>query len=86
MKARDNLKTNLTDIKESGLIKGGWLIVALLCVAGGLNYLDRTMITTMRTSIIGAMPMSDAQLYFYGYMDYSALSRVFLPTGSPVAG
>jgi len=70
MKARDNLKTNLTDIKESGLIKGGWLIVALLCVAGGLNYLDRTMITTMRTSIIGAMPMSDAQ--------FGLLTSVFL--------
>jgi hypothetical protein len=33
-----------------------WLVVALLCVVGCLNYLDRIMITTMRTSILADMP------------------------------
>jgi MFS family permease len=57
------------------MIKGGWLIVVLLCVAGGLNYLDRTMITTMRTSVVEAIPMSDTRfglltsvfLWIYGF-------------------
>jgi MFS family permease len=61
MNVRSFLTLKTTKISESGLIKGGWLIVTLLCVAGGLNYLDRLMITTMRTSIIGAIPMSDTQ-------------------------
>ncbi|MCX6950830.1 MAG: MFS transporter [Verrucomicrobia bacterium] len=47
-----------------------WLVVALLCVVGGLNYLDRNMITTMRTSIVAAVPMSDAQ--------FGLLTSVFL--------
>ncbi|WP_229216288.1 MFS transporter [Dyadobacter frigoris] len=38
-----------------------WIIVALLCVVGCLNYLDRTMITTMRGSILHSIPMTDAQ-------------------------
>lgn len=38
-----------------------WLIVALLWVVGCLNYLDRVMITTMRTSLKEAIPMTDAQ-------------------------
>jgi len=38
-----------------------WLVVALLCVVGCLNYLDRSMIATMRGSIVQAMPMTDAQ-------------------------
>jgi MFS family permease len=38
-----------------------WLTVALLGVVGALNYLDRMMITTMRQSIVAAMPMTDAQ-------------------------
>ncbi|GLU52824.1 MFS transporter [Dyadobacter frigoris] len=38
-----------------------WIIVALLCVVGCLNYLDRTMITTMRGSILQSIPMTDAQ-------------------------
>lgn len=47
-----------------------WLVVALLCVVGCLNYLDRMMITTMRTSIMEAMPMTDAQ--------FGLLTSVFL--------
>lgn len=53
-----------------------WLTVALLCVVGCLNYLDRIMITTMRESIIDSMPMTDAQfglltsvfLWVYGFL------------------
>src|SRR5690242_15902131 len=47
-----------------------WIVVALLCIVGALNYLDRIMITTMRSSIIDAMPMTDA--YF------GLLTSVFL--------
>jgi MFS family permease len=55
---------------ESTLPSGAWRIVILLCFVGCLNYLDRTMITTMRSSIIEAMPMSDAQ--------FGLLTSVFL--------
>jgi len=47
-----------------------WLIVASLFVIALLNYIDRTMITTMRESIIGSIPMSDAQ--------FGLLTAVFL--------
>ncbi len=47
-----------------------WLIVALLWCVGFLNYLDRVMITTMRQSIMDAIPMSDAQ--------FGLLTTVFL--------
>ncbi|HEY4154274.1 MAG TPA: MFS transporter, partial [Puia sp.] len=47
-----------------------WLVVALLCIVGTLNYLDRIMITTMRSSIIDAMPMTDAH--------FGLLTSVFL--------
>jgi len=46
---------------ESKFPKGAWLVVVLLFFIGALNYLDRIMITTMRSSIIDAIPMSDAQ-------------------------
>ena len=58
-----------------------WLVVALLCVVGLLNYLDRVMITTMRGSIVDAIPMTDTQ--------FGLLTAVFLWTYgllSPVAG
>ena len=51
-------------------IPGAWLVVALLCFVGCLNYLDRIMITTMRTSIVEAIPMTDAQ--------FGLLTSVFL--------
>ena len=38
-----------------------WLTVGLLWVTACLNYLDRVMLTTMRGSLIEAIPMSDAQ-------------------------
>lgn len=47
-----------------------WLIVALLWCVGFLNYLDRVMITTMRQSIMDAIPITDAQ--------FGLLTTVFL--------
>lgn len=58
-----------------------WLAVALLCVVGALNYLDRNMIMTMRTSLVAAVPMNDAQ--------FGLLTAVFLWVYgilSPLAG
>jgi len=49
------LKTN------SQLPPRAWLIVAFLWVVGGLNYLDRIMITTMHDSLVQAIPMTEAQ-------------------------
>jgi MFS family permease len=66
---------------DSKLPKGAWLVVGLLFVIGALNYLDRIMITTMRTSIIDAIPMSDAR--------FGLLTSAFLWTYgilSPFAG
>lgn len=51
-------------------LKGAWLTVGLLFVIGFLNYLDRIMITTMRSSILEDMPMTDAQ--------FGLLTAVFL--------
>lgn len=56
-----------TDAKPLPL---GWIIVALLFAAGALNYIDRIMITTMRWSVMAAIPMTDAQ--------FGLLSSVFL--------
>lgn len=47
-----------------------WSTVALLWFVGCLNYLDRVMITTMRESIVSAIPMTDAQ--------FGLLTTVFL--------
>lgn len=47
-----------------------WLVVGLLWVVGCLNYLDRVMITTMRGSVVEAIPMTDAQ--------FGLLTSVFL--------
>jgi len=47
-----------------------WLMVGLLWFVACLNYLDRVMITTMRASLVGAIPMSDAQ--------FGLLTSVFL--------
>lgn len=65
----------------SRLPKGAWLVVAFLFFIGALNYLDRIMITTMRNSIVDALPMSDAQ--------FGLLTSAFLWTYgilSPFAG
>lgn len=53
----------------------------MLCVVGCLNYLDRMMITTMRSSIIAEISMNDAQ--------FGLLTSVFLWVygfASPIAG
>jgi MFS family permease len=47
-----------------------WLVVGLLWLVGCLNYLDRVMITTMRPSVVAAIPMTDAQ--------FGLLTSVFL--------
>lgn len=65
----------------SKLPKRAWLVVVLLAIVGCLNYLDRIMITTMRVSIVEAIPMSDAQ--------FGLLTSVFLwvyGIASPFAG
>jgi len=59
-----------TKTSDSKLPSRAWLVVGLLCVVGCLNYLDRIMITTMRTSIMDDMPMTDAQ--------FGLLTSVFL--------
>jgi predicted MFS family arabinose efflux permease len=61
---------NVIPVKNVSLPFAAWLVVGLLCIVGCLNYLDRIMITTMRTSIIDAIPMSDAQ--------FGLLTSVFL--------
>ena len=45
----------------AALPPGAWSAIALLWCAGGSNYLARTMLTTMRGSIVADIPMSDAQ-------------------------
>lgn len=60
----------ITQIKNTHLPRGAWLTVFLLFIVGCLNYLDRIMITTMRESIVTAIPMSDAQ--------FGLLTSVFL--------
>ncbi len=66
-------------VKKSTL--NPWLVVLLLCFIGALNYLDRTMITTMNASITQTMPMTKGQ--------FGLLTSVFLWTYaafSPFAG
>jgi MFS family permease len=58
-----------------------WLIVYSLCLVGLLNYLDRTMLSTMRSSIVEKIPMSNAQ--------FGLLTTVFLLSYgicSPIGG
>lgn len=62
-------------------MRRAWLVVGLLFIIAMLNYIDRTMITTMRTSIVTAIPMSDAE--------FGLLTAVFLwvyGLFSPLAG
>jgi len=58
-----------------------WIIVALLWVCAALNYVDRLILTTMRSSLKEAIPMTDAQ--------FGLLTTVFLvvyAVASPFAG
>ena len=59
----------------------GWYVLALLFVVGIFNYLDRSMIFTIRSSIVSSIPMTDAQ--------FGLLSSVFMwiyGAFCPVAG
>ena len=59
----------------------GWFVLALLLVVAILNYLDRTMISTMRESITSSIRMTDAQ--------FGLLTTVFswvYGAFSPIAG
>jgi predicted MFS family arabinose efflux permease len=63
------------------LPKGAWLMVALLWFVALLNYLDRLILITMRTSIKASIPMTEAQ--------FGLLTTVFLVTYgllSPLGG
>ena len=55
---------------ETKLPAGAWLVVALLWMVGCLNYLDRVLVTTMRGSLVAAIPMTEAQ--------FGLLTSVFL--------
>lgn len=46
---------------SSPLVAMAWTAVAVLWMAASSNYLTRTMLTTMRGSILEEIPMSDAQ-------------------------
>lgn len=61
---------NSKNIIDLELPEKAWLFVGLLSVVGCLNYLDRTMITTMRSSIVRDLPMTEAQ--------FGLLTSVFL--------
>jgi MFS family permease len=66
---------------ESDIRSGAWLVVGLLWFVACLNYLDRVMITTMRSSLTEDIPMTDAQ--------FGMLTAVFLWVYgllSPMAG
>ncbi|WP_343703762.1 MFS transporter [Chitinophaga sp.] len=62
--------TTINAIPASRPMFRAWLAVALLCVVGCLNYLDRIMITTMRESIVSAISITDTQ--------FGMLTSVFL--------
>lgn len=49
------------ELQSKKLMSQAWLTVGLLCVVGCLNYLDRTMIATMRESVVQSIPMTNAQ-------------------------
>ncbi len=57
-------------VLDSKLPARAWLVVGLLWAVGLLNYLDRVIVTTMRGSLVEAIPMTDAQ--------FGLLTSVFL--------
>jgi len=67
MDTEQTLKAPITNRQK---FNRAWITVALLVVVAALNYLDRTMITTMRSSILQEIPMTEAQ--------FGLLSSVFL--------
>lgn len=78
-RAEKIMTTAMTPV--ASLPSRAWLMVGLLWTVGCLNYLDRVMLITMRTSIKEAIPMTDAQ--------FGLLTTVFLITYailSPLGG
>src|SRR5260221_7777470 len=66
---------------DSILPPRAWLVVGLLWIVACLNYLDRLILITMRSSITKAIPMTDAQ--------FGLLTTIFLITYgvlSPLGG
>ena len=63
-----------------GPLPRGWTIVGCLWFVAGLNYLDRLMITTMRTSLVEAIPMTEAEfglltsIFLFVYAGFSPLA------------
>lgn len=55
---------------DNAPMRQAWLMVALLWIAAVLNYLDRMILITMRSSIKETIPMTDAQ--------FGLLTTVFL--------
>jgi MFS family permease len=63
------------------LPNGAWLTVGFLWLAGASNYLTRTMLTTMRGSVMADIPMTEAE--------FGLLTSIFLwvyAFASPVGG
>ena len=57
-------------LSADNLMRRAWLIVGLLWFVGFLNYLDRMILITMRSSIKESIPMTDAQ--------FGLLTTIFL--------
>ena len=57
-------------LSSDNLMRRAWLMVGLLWFVAFLNYLDRMILITMRTSIKADIPMTDAQ--------FGLLTTVFL--------
>jgi len=71
----------MTNPISEDLPRRAWLIIALLWVVACLNYLDRMILITMRTSIKETIEMTDAQ--------FGLLTTIFLVTYgllSPIGG
>jgi MFS family permease len=50
-----------TDFAAAPGMAKAWGMVGLLWAIGALNYLDRIMLTTMRSSVMDSIPMTDAE-------------------------
>lgn len=58
------------DTERTGLARGAWLVVALLCGVALLNYLDRQVLVNMHDPVVGDIPMDEKH--------FGLLSAVFL--------
>lgn len=50
-----------TETEAKGTLRGAWLVVALLFPVALLNYLDRQMIASMKSSVVADIPMNEAR-------------------------